>query len=403
MLTAFTDIDRQTELSDDDGTLTGLRAKPAGLPLRDTISVNEDDFFNAPVETPECASDAHLGGEPATEVPATAKTSPYEYVTTAMLADCAIGATGTVLNTCSTPEMTEACKTGDTRSCNGNWGQSCTTADPNNSPCYGVPLYRELVTSAEGLTARPVVRMMGQASGQRSTMTVNHGRYLVDTTTTRSDEQTSFGNPLFINPSVFLGGHTYYFFLVYGTSTTQQTYDIFVGTGAKEADVLAGVKPVRVNINDNNFGFPAPAEGAMPFVKAQGYSSTTGILTVSIDLTGYGSEFTSDKHNFCEPPTYCSWNKETSQCGCLTGSNCTDGAVCAWAVKDIDCPTLGCFGFGVTFPAGFSAGKVANFPPSTQFQIFPGAAVTPNPWTVPFSVVSSEKSGAQCNYPSPPQ
>ncbi|MFX8805541.1 hypothetical protein ABTM67_20525, partial [Acinetobacter baumannii] len=49
----FTDIDRQTELNDDDGSLTGFTQ---------TISVNEDPFFNAPVETSECRS--NIGVDP---------------------------------------------------------------------------------------------------------------------------------------------------------------------------------------------------------------------------------------------------------------------------------------------------------------------------------------------------
>jgi hypothetical protein len=55
--TGFTGIDRQTELSDDDGSLTGLNnSLPQPIPpnppnpLNQTISVNEDDFFTSPVE-----------------------------------------------------------------------------------------------------------------------------------------------------------------------------------------------------------------------------------------------------------------------------------------------------------------------------------------------------------------
>ena len=39
MFTGYTDVDRQTELSDDDGSLTGYQK---------TVSVNNDSFFNAP-------------------------------------------------------------------------------------------------------------------------------------------------------------------------------------------------------------------------------------------------------------------------------------------------------------------------------------------------------------------
>ena len=58
--TGFTDIDRQTELSDDDGSLTGFI---------NSISVNEDPFFGAPYQTPECASNLGI-------VPRHADTNP---------------------------------------------------------------------------------------------------------------------------------------------------------------------------------------------------------------------------------------------------------------------------------------------------------------------------------------
>ena len=70
MFDNFTDVDRQTELNDDDGSLTGLV---------DTISVNLDPFFSAPVETVECESGPFVD-DTVTPVlpPGTAKTSPYD-------------------------------------------------------------------------------------------------------------------------------------------------------------------------------------------------------------------------------------------------------------------------------------------------------------------------------------
>ena len=32
-----------------------------------------------------------------------------------------------------------------------------------------------------------------------------------------------------------------------------------------------------------------------------------------------------------------------------------DSAVCSWAVKDLECPDGGCFGFAVTLPATFAS------------------------------------------------
>jgi hypothetical protein len=55
---SWTDIDRQTELADDDGTLTGLISKQAEYKGAEEVTVvNEDDFFNAPYQDVECASD----------------------------------------------------------------------------------------------------------------------------------------------------------------------------------------------------------------------------------------------------------------------------------------------------------------------------------------------------------
>jgi cell migration-inducing and hyaluronan-binding protein len=195
MFSSFTDVDRQTELNDDNGSLTGLLADTTPE-MRETISVNEDGFFTAPVETIECASDKHDPPAPATGPPGTAKTSPYEYVTTAMIADCAVG---------------------DGNDCSGMWGRSCTTADPANAPCYGVPLYRQYVTATEqAANARPVVRMMGQDIGQRSTLTANHGLYYIDSTVSAHDQKKSLGNslPNGFNLNVFQPEHTYYMFFI---------------------------------------------------------------------------------------------------------------------------------------------------------------------------------------------
>ena len=92
MFDSFTDIDRQTELSDDDGSLTGLLGAPDkhNLSYLPAISVNKDTFFSAPVQTVECASDTSslmgqgsacpYSGNP--DLCGTANTSPYDYVTT---------------------------------------------------------------------------------------------------------------------------------------------------------------------------------------------------------------------------------------------------------------------------------------------------------------------------------
>jgi hypothetical protein len=86
MFNNWTAIDRQTELNDDDGTLTGLSNTADGH-LKQTISINEDPFFSAPVEAPECGSSLGANTYSANAClapkdnlpPVTARTSPYDY------------------------------------------------------------------------------------------------------------------------------------------------------------------------------------------------------------------------------------------------------------------------------------------------------------------------------------
>jgi hypothetical protein len=361
----FTDIDRQTVLNDDDGSLTGLLAQTTTSGLRETLSVNEDSFFNAPRVAPECSSDRHPDGEPAINAPATASTSPYEYVTTATIADCAIGGSN----------------------CGGLWGQDC-----GSSSCYGVPLYRQYLTDAEWFKKpqpHPAIRMLGQGTGQRGTLTVNHGQYYVDTQVTQAAQQAQGATQL----NVYQPGHTYYTYFVFAKPSTQQTYEVYVGKGLQASSVVQDVHPFRVNIDTSAYKF---IRATGPSFLTESYDPTTGLLTVVVDLSAYKSEFDRDKTAFCQPRSYCLPNG--SQCACKPGSDCKDDAVCSWAVKDIDCPLLGCFGFGVTLSQTFATGQAQ--PPSPG--CFRDDPLYEPHWAEPFHNVPASVSGEQCNYPGPP-
>ena len=224
--TSFTDIDRQTELNDDDGTLTGLTNKST-LPPTDpkpgvgTISVNPADYFNAPIETAECLSNIGVTPDKAcplqpTTTPTTAKTSPYDYVTTVVFPGCAVGLPppdvpgrcGSSATTNEDPKGSGRFKTLFGRG--GNWSQECA-----NPACYGVPLYRQLLTDAEQATYSstscvtnpnqaacrfPFVRMGGQSTYQRSSLTVNHGVYFLDTSV--SQDQQALKEPFTRTPYI---------------------------------------------------------------------------------------------------------------------------------------------------------------------------------------------------------
>ncbi|MEO6966246.1 MAG: hypothetical protein ABI076_10185, partial [Acidobacteriaceae bacterium] len=372
--TQFTDVDRQTELSDDDGAITGLVGLVSGLDPGPTqpepsISVTKDPFYNAPLVTPECASGVP-GAEP------TVDTSAYQYVTTAIFPTCA-GPTARI------------------GGCRANWAVSC-----SNQQCYGVPLYRQFLTVPEfnAYTAdpkdRPSIRMMGQGNGQRSTMTVNHGNYYIDTTLSRADQSSASA------PNVFLPNRAYEIYFVFATPQTRQTYSLYIGK-VTQAEAMATVQPGTVGINADNFPFTPNPSGN--WITNKHYDTTTGVLTVTVDLSQQASVFAGDKPKFCQPQTYCSIHNDGS-CGCAPGStDCKDDSVCAWSNKEIDCPIAGCFGFTVTMPTSFVAAKQPNLPPTPiHFVGDPGSDPYFAKGTVQFFNVNQSISGAQCHYDTPP-
>ena len=135
----YTDVDRQTELTDDDGTLTGFER---------TISVNEDPYFGAPVQAPQCKSNLTVDpqyacapqptGDLRISVP-TARTSPYDHITTAIYPGCAVQKLdGEAYNACNEAKDKDA-----------PWGRDCT-----NPLCYGVPIYRQFLTKGDATNPR---------------------------------------------------------------------------------------------------------------------------------------------------------------------------------------------------------------------------------------------------------
>jgi cell migration-inducing and hyaluronan-binding protein len=132
----------------------------------------------------------------------TANSSPYDYVTTVEYPGCGSSCTA------------------------GVWDKVC--EDPS---CYGVPLYRQnLVSSDNG--AAPYIRMAGQGTWQRSSLTVNNGIYYIDSAVSQATQQKWGAG----NYNVFQAGQTYYTFLLFAKPTTIQTYQIYVGANFNPAD-----------------------------------------------------------------------------------------------------------------------------------------------------------------------
>ena len=390
LFTGYTDVDRQTELNDDDGTLGGLI---------DTISVNKDSFFNAPFEDIECASDIASNMPPACDKDAetcgTAKSSPYGYVTTVVFPDCG--------ENC--PQLDK-----DADDYLHFWARDC-----SNPLCYGVPLYR-LDINPDEMGTKPSIRMAGQAIAQRSSLTVNHGNYYIDTTVSEARQRKVPNNLI----NEFKGGHTYYAFLLFAKPqpddptkdppATKQSYQMYVGPGFNpETDVTA----VQADIATappvfNPIDWP---ESDPKHKWIRDYNPDTGILTVTLDMgiADFKTNYDKIAEEHCQPRTFCSWSGGSSNnlsssgssgsCGCALNSSdplfsqCQ--AVCSeWTNKEVPCPDGGCYGVGVAFPANFVA-KNQYTPPD------PICYLNTPDWDVPFKLAGSN-AGA-CEYKSVPQ
>jgi hypothetical protein len=196
--------------------------------------------------------------------------------------------------------------------------------------------------------------MMGQGTGQRSNLTLNHGSYYIDTTVPLEDQKV-------VDPNVFLANQTYYLYFLYATAHFHQTYSLYIGKVSEQA-AFDAVTPGRIGVESAAYSF-APVPGGN-WITNKKYDPDTGLLTLTIDLGQQGGEFDGDRADFCQPQTYCSYKPATKSCGCRAGSNCKEDSVCNWAVKDIDCPIAGCFGLSIKMPGEFKAVKQTGLPPA---------------------------------------
>ena len=441
----FTDIDRETVLNDDDGTLTGLTS-PVGVPIptatptpvgsvNDTISVNKANFFKAPTEAWECASDYPTNTSKYAPkcLPATAKTSPYEYVSTVIYPECAKKAPPPPRN--GSPSFCP----GDT-----NWGSVC-TASPPNFGCPGVQLYRQLLTAGEKQDPDDQLkRMMGQNNFQRSALTVNHGKYYINTTVSKDSQMNA--DPPFVSFNAFTGGSVYDLFFLFTRPDTQQTYQVFVGKDLPETNgkdfaatnVVFGYEGLTLPFNFT----PAPQKDVSSGAWTSKYNSASGILTLSTKLsqiagnyslnTTVANEAVSLGQKYCQPSTMCSWSQSANRCQCNPNGpyaslcnqmNPAGQTVCDWSVQPsplkcsnpngcppqfIDCPAPGCPAFQVTFPAAcgpnqkkcFVADDTDQRPMASPFNF--ANPSDPFNWDVNYNLESATLAGQQCFYTKQP-
>jgi hypothetical protein len=407
----WTSIDRQTELNDDDGSLTGLSNDSKDPVLKQTISINEDRFFSAPLETAECASSVGANATPAKactpdakDAPVTARTSPFDYVATALYHKSADG------------YKTDL------------WHPDCAA-----ETCYGVPLFRQLLTGdkakrtgewkywyankcdADPKTPQcrwPFIRMAGSAISQRETLTINNGAYYLDTTVSAKAQETEkYANVADSAKklSAFKGGQTYSMFFLYAKKSTKQTYRIYVGKKFGSGDF----KPGRMNIDTGDLDFHVIDTKVEWVTPDTSQVATTGILKVTLDFSKAADKLAPTAANgLCRPHKFCKPDGDKCVSALEPGNpliaanarfKAQNDKVCQnWAVKDLDCPADGCLGFSFTLPSNFEedGGYQYHRPDPESFPAGDDSQGKPN-WSTKFTgspLAPDDKSGGQCYY-----
>jgi hypothetical protein len=266
--------------------------------------------------------------------------------------------------------------------------------------CYGVPLYRQGLTSAEQPSTH-AIRMMGGDLWQRSTLTANNGVYYMDTAAGPTKQAGSE------KKNIFEADRTYYVLFVYATPTTHQTYQLWVGAGlpANWAEQNENVWLARAFPGDANFKI-TDNRTTWPPGWLRTYDPGTGILTVTIDMgfDQFKAEFARAHQDFCQPASFCTFGSKGCQCNQNSDflDICEDNDLCGkWAGKDVDWPSGtdpygGAYAFGLKFPSTFVADDQDHRPtPRCLRQSDPG-------WNAPLIRAPDELLGDCADTPIDP-
>lgn len=372
----FTDVDRQTELNDDDGSLSGLTGTdPPNPEFAGSISVNKDKFYLTPSLTMECASEQ------------TCFQAPHDYVTAVVYPGQFTPdppTSGPVIPYCHPchPDPVIAAKDPycqDNLKHDNNWCNDCQQRN-----CYGVPIYRQHYTSSEEKEGKKIdagqsMRMMGAGIWQRSTMVANLGKYYIDTAIskkTQIEKTPLFGDASKVthNLNVFEPNKSYNIFLLYAKPATRITFQLYVGKDPKfSADSLRMVRAgTKVKDGDENIVILKGAK--LDFTPAdfwptnwqRKYQSDTGILEVTMDMgfdkaTDVQTRQLADdfqdkaKQEVCKPQSFCRWDDKVKKCCRADDKAGCEDSICGWTSKTLECPAGGCLGFRVTLPGSFRA------------------------------------------------
>jgi hypothetical protein len=172
-------------------------------------------------------------------------------------------------------------------------------------------------------------------------------------------------------------------FFVYAKQSTVQTFQIYVGSGFQ----VSTVQPQKVDIETLLLRFsPAPGE---VWLKKVDFDKAKGMLTVTVDFSGFGKLAPTAENGLCKPDAFCraegnacvsALNRNDSRVATNPGFLAESDAVCRnWAMKSLDCPHDGCRGFSFTMPNDFKTGTYSRPSPEP----FPVASGGPRPQGAP--------------------
>jgi hypothetical protein len=349
--TGFAGNDRQTVLNDDDGTMTGYKG---------TTVINLDDFFAAPVEAIQCQSEN------------SSRSSPYEYVSTVIYPKCRADGKCAAVDSAGNPILND-----------GLWNRSCT-----DEACYGIPLWRQdLMPEADKDppktgTAKPrSLRMMGQNTSQRGSLTVNHGTYYFDTSVGQTKQLVCNAIDGKCPINVFKATDTYYLFTLFAKKGFEQTYRFYVGpTNASTPDHpldFMTIKLLQANISTDPPTYPRILDIPRTRVKWKGPNDDptkdklTGVVEVVLNagdvVADWDAAVKTAKKAKCQPDLYCGpYDEATGVCPDKTPPLPAGANACKWAVVEpLDCPAGGCIGFLFTMPATFATDPATDpLPPA---------------------------------------
>jgi hypothetical protein len=154
--------------------------------------------------------------------------------------------------------------------------------------------------------------------------------------------------------------------------------------------------------------------GALPSQWTTSYDQTTGILSVSMDMSiaDFQTNYTKELQSLCQPNSFCALQSDKS-CGCNLLLNITNdpyqhslyeqckadksgqSPICHFAQTDVKCPAGGCYGFAVTLAPDFSNANPVPPPPAQ-------CAQATGPFNLPFLIPLKPIAG-ECTYSSAPQ